>query len=292
MDEPLVVCRDLEFFRGETRVLDRLNFTVPKGGIAGLLGKNGAGKSTTINLLMGFLQPQAGELSVLGYPSHAIPNEARARIGLLHEGFTQYDFMTIAEVERFYSGFYPRWDAAVFWDLVGRMKLPKTRRVARLSCGQRSQVTLGVILAQHAELLVLDDFSLGLDVGYRRLFLEYLREYADEHGTTVLLTSHVVSELDSFLDRVLLLQRGRMIADKSRDEFKADYHCYVSERTEAARAMKAGEKGIINIEDTRDARFFYTDLGAEAFARALGSSEFREEPMTFEDVFVGLTGRY
>lgn len=292
MDEPLVVCRDLEFFRGETRVLDRLNFTVPKGGIAGLLGKNGAGKSTTINLLMGFLQPQAGELSVLGYPSHAIPNEARSRIGLLHEGFTQYDFMTIAEVERFYSGFYPRWDAAVFWDLVGRMKLPKTRRVARLSCGQRSQVTLGVILAQHAELLVLDDFSLGLDVGYRRLFLEYLREYADEHGTTVLLTSHVVSELDSFLDRVLLLQRGRMIADKSRDEFKADYHCYVSERTEAACAAKAGEKGIINIEDTRDARFFYTDLGAEAFARALGSSEFREEPMTFEDVFVGLTGRY
>ena len=292
MDEPLVVCRDLEFFRGETRVLDHLNFTVPKGGIAGLLGKNGAGKSTTINLLMGFLQPQAGELSVLGHPSHAIPNEARSRIGLLHEGFTQFDFMTIAEVERFYSGFYPRWDAAVFWDLVGRMKLPKTRRVARLSCGQRSQVTLGVILAQHAELLVLDDFSLGLDVGYRRLFLEYLREYADEHGTTVLLTSHVVSELDSFLDRVLLLQRGRMIADKSRDEFKADYHCYVSERTEAACAMKAGEKGVINIEDTRDARFFYTDLSGEAFARALGSSEFREEPMTFEDVFVGLTGRY
>lgn len=153
----VVSCRNLRFSRGATEVLHGIHFEAASQGIIGLLGKNGAGKSTTIGLLMGNLTPDSGECRLFGEPSHDLSNETKVRIGILHEGFVQYDFMRIAEVERFYSRFYPRWDASLFWNLVDRMHAPSSRRIAKLSCGQRSQVTLGLLLAQRPDLLILDD---------------------------------------------------------------------------------------------------------------------------------------
>ena len=101
----LVECKHLHHSYGDRQVINDLSFRIPKGGIYGLLGKNGAGKTTTINILMGLLQPSGGQCRVLGDPSHQLRPGTRRRIGLLHEGFTQYDFMTIAELEKFYSHF-------------------------------------------------------------------------------------------------------------------------------------------------------------------------------------------
>lgn len=292
MSDILISCQNLSFYRGEAKILDSISFDVPRGEIVGLLGKNGAGKSTTINLLMGFLEPQAGKLEVLGYPSHAIPPKARRAIGLLHEGFTQYDFMTISEIERFYRGFYPAWDREIYFELVSRMKAPADRRIKNLSCGQRSQVTLGLLLAQRPEVLILDDFSLGLDVGYRKLFLEYLKDYTGAFNTTVMLTSHVVSELEKFLDRVLLLKTGRIIADKTKERFMKDYRCYAAELATAPESLVIPAHPVINTETGRTRREYFTEASPAEFAAALGSDSFEEVPMSFEDTFVGLTGRY
>ncbi len=106
----LIKCEDLRFSYGESEVLHGINFEVHKGQVVGLLGKNGAAKSTTINILMGFLSPDFGKCSVFGYPSHNLPEAERRRIGLLHEGFTQYDFMSIEEI----SVFYPSWNKTVY----------------------------------------------------------------------------------------------------------------------------------------------------------------------------------
>ena len=101
----------------------------------------------------------------------------RHNIGLLIEGHVQYQFMTIREIEKFYSAFYPgQWRKEAYYDLMDKLKVAPGQRISRMSCGQRSQVALGLILAQNPELLVLDDFSLGLDPGYRRLFVDYLRD--------------------------------------------------------------------------------------------------------------------
>ena len=296
----LVSCRNLRHSYGKREVLHGIDFEVGRGGIVGLLGKNGAGKSTTINILMGFLRPDSGDCSVLGHPSHAIPPAARQRISLLHEGFVQYDFMTIGEIERYYAPFYPNWDSGLYFALVDRLGVPRDRKISRLSCGQRSQVTLGLLLAQCAELMILDDYSLGLDVGYRRLFLEFLRDYVDRHGTTVLLTSHIVQELDDFLDELIVIQHGEVIARSRKDEFVKSFFCYRSPDAAFAKGVKSGDGPLFRVERGPKSVSLYSFApGAEvcAYLEARGVAPAEIEsmlsvPMGLEDAFVGLTGMY
>ncbi len=303
----VIECQNLKHSYHKTQVLHGIDFKIQQRGIVGLLGKNGAGKSTTINILMGFLQPDSGVCSVLGHPSHAIPPKERRRISLLHEGFVQYNFMTIHDIEQFYAAFYPSWDKSIYYDLVNRLDVPKTRRLSQLSCGQRSQVTLGLILAQRAEIIILDDYSLGLDVGYRRLFLEFLRDYVDRYETTVLLTSHIVQELDGFLDRVIVLQKGRILANEDRETLMQSFFCYhlpfplslnASHTADAFISHLDGMKDIVRTErgkrnlsvfsyaDTKKMRALLSTAGYDT------SAPIDNVQMSFEDLFVGLTGWY
>lgn len=293
---PVIQCSGLRHSYGDKPVLHGIDFTVDGGGIFGLLGKNGAGKSTTINILMGFLRPSAGECRVFGHPSHALPPQVRRDIGLLHEGFIQYDFMSIAEIERFHAPFYPRWDRSVYYDLVDLLDAPHSRQVSRLSCGQRSQVVLGLILAQNPRLMILDDYSMGLDVGYRRLFLEYLQDYVHVRGTTVLLTSHVVQELDRFIDNMVILQRGRVIASCPKLEFSRSFRHFRLPRGATTEAV-AAVGPVVNVE--RNPRslslFSYApaeEVTAHLTAAGIPADGLEEVSMSFEDAFIGLTGRY
>lgn len=295
--DPVIRCIGLRHAYGGDTVLHGLDFTVAAGGVFALLGRNGAGKSTTINILMGFLAPSAGTAEVLGHPAHALPPATRARIGLLHEGFVAYDFMTIAEIERFHAPLYPRWERAVYWDLVGRLGVPANRRVAHLSCGQRSQVVLGLILAQNPRLMILDDYSMGLDVGYRRLFLDYLRDHVKRRGTTVLLTSHVVQELDGIVDHLVILDRGRVVAAGPKAEFMAGFHQFRLPATaEPAPAITAAGP-VAAVWNGPDGVELYAHhpldvVATHLRAQGVDPTGLHPVPMSLEDAFVGLTGRY
>lgn len=294
--QPLIQCSNLSHSYGEKTVLHDLTFDVEAGGVFGLLGKNGAGKSTTINILMGYLRPSGGSCKVLGDASHDLSPQARSRIGLLHEGFIQYDFMTIAELEQFYAPFYPKWDSEVFHELVGKLDVPQKRRLSRMSCGQRSQVVLGLIMAQQPELMILDDYSMGLDVGYRRLFLDYLREYVDGRGTTVLLTSHVVQELDKIVDNMIVLKQGRVCVSGSKQVFMDSFNCFSFERSEASDRLQEGNL-LRTVEHTRKTTTVYgfvdeDDLTAKLDSLGVPHASFATVPMDFEDAFIGLTGKY
>lgn len=191
MTDKVIECKGLTHYYGKRKIYEDLNFDVPKGRILGLLGKNGTGKTTTINILMGYLKPRAGKCEIFGEDIQRISPATRARIALLLEGHIQYAFMTIESIERYYSAFYPKWNRDAYYELMNKLKVAPNQKIANMSCGQRSQVALGLILAQNADLLVLDDFSLGLDPGYRRLFIEYLHEYAKAETKTIFLTSHI-----------------------------------------------------------------------------------------------------
>ena len=122
-------------------------YFLKKGSIFGLLGKNGVGKSTLINILMGYLKPNEGKCLVLNESSHNLSVQTKEKIALLHEGFISYDYMTIYEIEIFFKPFYKNWDSTVYYELIDLMKLEYSQKLSSLSFGQKSQVVLGCVFA-------------------------------------------------------------------------------------------------------------------------------------------------
>ena len=131
--------------------------------------------------------------------------------------------MSIGQIEKFYSAFYPKWNRDAYYGLMEKLKVAPGQKIARMSNGQRSQVALGLILAQNADLLVLDDFSLGLDPGYRRLFCEYLRDYAKAEGKTVFLTSHIIQDLEKLVDEVIVMDYGSILVQEEAKSLMGRY---------------------------------------------------------------------
>ena len=295
MGDSVIVCRNLTHYYGERLIYKDLSFEVPRGRILGLLGKNGTGKTTTINILSGYLRPRAGECRIFGERSEAISPATRARIALLIEGHVQYSYMTIAQIERFYSRFYPRWNRDAYYGLMELLKVAPRQRISRMSCGQRSQVALGLILAQDPEVLVLDDFSLGLDPGYRRLFVDYLREYAKAENKTVFLTSHIIQDMERLIDDCIILDYGRILIQTPVDTLLGSIRRYTAAVSEGFR-----------LPDTEEGRFYHPSVirnrfetfsmlpqaEAEAALHQAGIGELQVERVNLEDAFIGLTGKY
>ncbi len=279
---------------GKGRVIyENLSFEVPKGRILGLLGKNGTGKTTTINILMGFLKPQSGECKIFGEDITAMTPETRSRIALLLEGHVQYSFMTISQIEHFYSKFYPKWNKDAYYGLMKKLKVTPEQKISSMSNGQRSQVALGLILAQNADLLVLDDFSLGLDPGYRRLFIEYLRDFVKKEGKTVFMTSHIIQDLERLVDDCIIMDYGKILTQMPVDELMSTLKRY----TYSGDKLPEGE-GIYSPWRSESCNEFYSFKTLEEVKTILAQQQINptdltaEAPASLEDAFIGLTGRY
>lgn len=281
---------------GKRTIYENLNFVVPAGKVYGLLGKNGVGKTTLIKILMGFLRPADGRCKVFGEDSHNLSPDARMRIGLLFEGHLAYEFMTISQIERFYRPHYPKWNRDYYYSLVDKLGLPHDHKIGNMSCGQRSQVVLGLIMAQQPELLILDDYSMGLDAGYRRLFLDYMQEYLENSNKTVFLTSHVIQDMEQFVDEVIFLERGGRMLTTSLHEFMGSFRCYRLPKNGAGKNPDCG-KIIKNIEDHSshwDIFSFHEEsrVAEELAGQGFDSTELECASVSLEDCFIGYTGRY
>ena len=218
----IIEIKNLSHSYGNKKIYEDLNINVYEGSVFGLLGKNGVGKSTLINILMGYLKPNGGECLIFDKPSHNLPSHVKEQIALLHEGFISYDYMSIEQIEKFFRAFYPRWEKKLFYDLVDLMSLDYSQKLSTLSFGQKSQVVLGCLFAQDAKLLILDDYSMGLDAGYRRLFTDYLKDYIKGTNKTVLVTSHTMSDLENLIDDMVIVQKGGLIHVDTMANFNKD----------------------------------------------------------------------
>ena len=295
--EHIIECNNLTHYYGKRLIYENLSFTVPKGRILGLLGKNGTGKTTTINILSGYLKPRSGECRIFGQEIQTMAPALRRNIGLLIEGHVQYQFMTITEIEKFYAAFYPgQWKKEAYYELMNKLKVATGQRISRMSCGQRSQVALGLILAQNPELLVLDDFSLGLDPGYRRLFVDYLRDYARSEGKTVFLTSHIIQDMERLVDDCIIMDYGSILTQRPVAELLAEVRRYgftVPEGYEIPDAKEFYHPSVIR--NRAELFSFLPPAEVERTLRRLQVpyGEFTSEQVTsLEDAFIGLTGKY
>lgn len=196
---------NLSFSYGSKKVLDKICFALPEGRIMGLLGPNGTGKSTLINLLNGFLDPDGGCISVFGKTGHLQSYGVKHRTGYLMEGHIQYPFMNVLQAEKFYRPFYAKWNTSLYHNYISDAKIGLSQKIGTMSRGQQSKVALAVLMAQNTDLLVLDDFSMGLDPVYRQLFINDLSDYARTNHKTVLATSHIIQDMEKLIDDVAIL---------------------------------------------------------------------------------------
>ena len=292
----IIECRNLTHYYGKRMIYKDLSFDVPQGRILGLLGKNGTGKTTTINILNGYLQPRMGECRIFGEPIQKLSPEKRRDIGLLLEGHVQYTFMSIQEIERFYAAFYPKWRKDAYYELMSILKVAPGQRISRMSCGQRSQVALGLILAQDPQLLILDDFSLGLDPGYRRLFVDYLKDYAGTGHKTVFLTSHIIQDMERLIDDCIIMDYGQISVQMPVDELMQKLHCYKYTVPEAYEQKPID--GFFNPSRVRNTIELYSLLPQEEAIERLASAQTPynnlqiEKTTNLEDAFIGITGKY
>ncbi|CAG0952027.1 Ribosome-associated ATPase [Anaerolineae bacterium] len=294
--EYAVECRDLTHYYGKRLIFENMNFNVRRGSIFGLLGKNGTGKTTTINILNGFLTPTGGQCLVFGEDSRALTPATKARMGFLIEGHVQYAFMTIRQIEKFYSAFFPRWNKAPYYELMAKLEVTESQKLSTMSCGQRSQVALGLILAQDPDLMVLDDYSMGLDAGYRRLFIDYLQEYARAEGKTIFITSHIIQDLDGLIDDCVIIDYRSVLVTMPIRQFQSEFKRFTF--TSSVADLKLPKDDVVkNTECIKHHATLYSfkprqDVEAYLRGRNIGFEGLKEVPMSLEDAFIGITGKY
>lgn len=293
----VISCQHLTHYYGKRKIYEDLNFEVPEGRILGLLGKNGTGKTTTINILSGYLKPRSGTCQIFGQDIQTMDPALRRRIGLLIEGHVQYQFMNIEQIERFYASFYPgQWRKEAYYELMAKLKVAPRQMISRMSCGQRSQVALGLILAQNPDLLVLDDFSIGLDPGYRRLFVDYLREFVKAERKTVFLTSHIIQDMERLVDDCIIMDYGRILTQQPLDTLLDTLHRFTA-RVPEGYDVAFADADLFHpsvIRGTLELHSFLSDdeVSARLSANGVPFSDLHCESLNLEDAFIGLTGKY
>jgi len=209
---------------GSFEAVKPVNLSIVPNRITSFLGLNGAGKSTTIKMLLGMLQPSGGEAIVLGQnvsDTAAIIN-IRQKIAYVSENKRLYDYMTVAQMMKFTSGFYRDWQPTRADALINKFQLPLHRKVKSLSKGMRTKLALLLAFARRPELIILDEPSEGLDpVGIEQL-LEGIVAQCSE-GATIFFSSHQIDEVERIADHVCVLDKGRLVLDTTIDDLRQSY---------------------------------------------------------------------
>lgn len=288
-------------FRRQVAV-DHVGFEVPTGSIFGLLGENGAGKTTIIQLLLGLLRADGGTVDTLGLDPGRHGLEVRRRVGYVPELPTLYDWMTPAEIGWFAAGFHDRGASgsagylARYRDHVAHFAVPADRKIKHVSKGMRAKVALALALASEPELLVLDEPTSGLDVLVRREFLGSMVELAGE-GRTILLSSHQISEVERVASHVALLHQGKLILAEPLDDLKARTHLVSLTLAGSERvAIPAGlPVELIDADEAaRQAHWLVHAASALVFERLRelpGVVDVTVETPTLEEIYVGYMKR-
>ena len=207
---------------GRRWALSDCSLELPAGHVAGLVGPNGAGKTTLLELAVGLIEPSAGSIAVLGGETSATP-EQLARIGFVAQQMPLYASLSVAEHLRLGAALNPRWDVALAQSRIDRLDLDPRQRAGTLSGGQRAQLALTLAIAKRPELLVLDEPVAGLDPLARREFLQDLMAFTAEQTVTVVLSSHLIADLERVCDYLILLADGHVQLAGEVDELLATH---------------------------------------------------------------------
>jgi len=227
------------FFGPVPAVVD-LSLTVPKGSVFGLLGENGSGKTTSIKLMMGALIPQEGTVRVFGDDPVGMPPETRARIAYVADEIALPNWMRLAEAMHLHASYFEQWNEKMALERLRKYELALKQPFGTLSKGQQRRFLLTLMLAQQPELLILDEPAGGLDVAVRREFLDTLMDLANEREVSILMASHILSDVERVVDHVAFTKKGGLILQANLEDLKGQVKrlCFPAPPEEAALAAQ------------------------------------------------------
>ncbi|AKF05416.1 ABC transporter ATP-binding protein [Sandaracinus amylolyticus] len=297
MDPDVIEVRGLAKRYGAVEALRGLDLTVRPGDVYGFLGRNGAGKSTTIRILMGITRPSGGSVRMFGEPGGHDLVSWRQRIGYVAQEQSFYGWMTPVSIARFVRAFFPRWDDAEYTRLLRVLDVPSARRIGTFSGGTKVKLALALALAHRPPLLLLDEPTAGLDPVARREFLEIVRHEAEHSGRTTFFSSHLVDEIELVANRVGVVDEGRTRYEGTIDDLvqrvrvvraseladPAPLHAAIAELQLAVRheEVREGERRIV-VESDDPARF-------DALAPTIPDAVIELLPL--EEVFIAMVRR-
>ena len=199
---------------GTFKALDDLTLTVPKGAVYGLVGPNGAGKTTAIRVMLGVYYPESGEVTMEGQPVFENP-AVKERICSIPDDVFYFPTATLEDMRRYYRGMYPKFDEELFERLQDIFNLPRKTPIRRFSKGMQKQAAFHLSLCTRPELLILDEPLDGLDPVMRRQVSSIILSDVAQNGTTVVISSHNLRELEDVCDHVGIMDKGRMLLERS-----------------------------------------------------------------------------
>ncbi len=204
-------------------LLDKVSFNVPKGNIVGLIGENGAGKSTTLNSILEIIERDSGDVFILDSEKNIISNDIREKIGVVFDGNNFPEDLTPQKLNNVLKAIYNNWEEKKFYELLENFSLPKNKKIKKFSKGMKMKLSISVALSHKAQLLILDEATSGLDPVVRDDILDILLDFVQEENNSILMSSHITSDLEKIADYIVFIHKGKVIFEETKDNLIYNY---------------------------------------------------------------------
>lgn len=229
----------------EDFALKNVNIEVPKGKIVGLIGENGAGKTTLIKCILGAMFTNSGEVKLFG---KNYKDSLKEDIGVVFDNSFMIQKYNIKDINKIMNNIYKRWDSKLFFNYVKEYKLPLKKEIAKLSTGMKKKLEIICAICHHPKVLILDEPTSGLDPVIRSEILDMFQDFVDGNDNSILLSTHITSDLEHIADNVIFISKGEIIFDKPLKDIKEDYIVLDVDKDEIDNIDK---KHIIKIKENR-----------------------------------------
>jgi len=294
MSEAVIRTDGLTKRYGKLTAVDQASLAIEPGRVFALMGRNGAGKTSLVRCLLGLSEISGGSATVLGLDSGRDHVRIRQQVGYVPETHHLYPWMTVGELLRFTSAFYPSWDVALCRDLVAGLGLDPGRKIEALSRGMVAKVALTAALAHKPPVLVLDEPTSGLDAVVRKEFLESIVNVAADEGRIVLISSHLLNDVERVADHVALMVDGRILMVEELDAVKARMReIKIAFSGQPPGSFEAA--GVVSLQkEGREWLLVVEDFGPDTMGKLqaeLPAATFDVRVMNLEQIFVALVGR-
>lgn len=256
--------------------VEDVTFKVPDGTVVGLIGENGAGKSTIIKSVLGAVHPDGGEILVDGMPLDKLDRSGRQKISFVLDDMGLPMELTLSMLDKVLANIFEKWDSAKFKALVQKFGLPEKKMLKEFSKGMKMKATIAVALSYESNLLILDEPTSGLDPVVRDDILEMIYDYNRQNGRAALISSHITTDLEKICDYIVYIHGGKVIFNEEKDELLSRYAIYSTD-----------EKQLAELDKTAVVKVLRRDYGVDILAsKEKMPRDFEYRPVSLDDIML------